>query len=76
MVPADAIATIDGHSVVFVPASEPNSFRSTTIALGRRSGASFEVASGLSEGDEIAVSGAFTLKSASRSGELAKGHEH
>ncbi len=76
VVPADAVATLDGQSVVFVPADEPNSFRPQPIALGRRAGGFFEVRSGLEEGALLAVSGAFTLKSALLSSELSAGHEH
>ncbi len=76
VVPADAVATLDGQTVVFVPADEPNSFRPQPVALGRRAGGFFEVKSGLDEGAAFAVSGAFTLKSALRSGELSEGHEH
>lgn len=76
VVPADAVATLDGQSVVFVPADEPNSFKPEVIELGRRAGAWFEVKSGLQEGAAVAVSGAFTLKSALRSSELSEGHEH
>ncbi len=74
VVPADAVATLDGQTVVFVPADEPNTFRPQPIALGRRAGGFFEVRSGLQEGARLAVSGAFTLKSALRSGELSEGH--
>lgn len=76
VVPADAVATMNGQTVVFVPADEPNSFRPQVIELGRRAGGLFEVRSGLAEGDALAVSGAFTLKSAAQSGELSEGHEH
>lgn len=76
VVPADAVATLDGQTVVFVPADEPNSFRPQPVSLGRRAGGFFEVRSGLNEGAQLAVSGAFTLKSALRSGELSEGHEH
>lgn len=76
VVPADAVATLDGQTVVFVPGDEPNRFRPRAIALGRRAGGFFEVRSGLEEGARIAASGAFTLKSALRSGELSEGHEH
>jgi membrane fusion protein, heavy metal efflux system len=76
VVPADAVATVDGQTVVFVPADEPDSFRPQPVALGRRAGGFFEVRAGLEEGARFAVSGAFTLKSALRSGELSEGHEH
>lgn len=76
VVPADSVATLDGQSVVFVTADEPGSFTPAPILLGRRAGRFFEVRSGLEEGKKLAVSGAFTLKSALRSGELSEGHEH
>lgn len=76
VVPADSVATLEGQTVVFVPAHEPNSFRPRPIALGRRAGGFFEVRSGLEPGARLAISGAFTLKSALRSGELSEGYEH
>lgn len=76
VVPADAVATLDGQTVVFVPADEPGSFTPRPLALGRRAAGLFEVRSGLQEGERYATSGAFTLKSALRSGELSGGHAH
>ncbi len=76
VVPADAVASLDGQSVVFVPADEPGTFRPEVVELGRRAGGWFEVKAGLTEGAPLAISGAFTLKSALRSGELSEGHEH
>lgn len=74
MVPIDAVATIDGQQVVFVPADQPGTFRVQAIRLGRRAGGLYEVRDGLSEGAKVATSGAFTLKSVLKSGELAEGH--
>lgn len=76
VVPADAVATVGGQQVVFVPADEADTFRPQPIELGRRSGGYFEVRSGLAEGATLAISGAFTLKSALQSGELSEGHSH
>lgn len=73
-VPAEAIGTVDGQSVVFVPADAPDTFRMQPVALGRRAGGFFEVRAGLQEGAELATSGAFTLKSALKSSELSEGH--
>ena len=75
-IPTNAIATVDGQDVVFVPADEPNTFKAQPVLLGRRASGFFEVRSGLTEGAQLAVSGAFTLKSALKSGELSEGHEH
>lgn len=74
VVPIDAVATIDGQQVVFVPADEPGTFRVQALRIGRRAGGLYEVRDGLSEGAALAVSGAFTLKSVLKSGELAEGH--
>jgi cobalt-zinc-cadmium efflux system membrane fusion protein len=76
VVPADAVTTLDGQSVVFVPTGQANQFRPEVLELGRRAGAWLEVRSGLTEGSELAVSGAFTLKSALSSRELSEGHDH
>lgn len=74
VVPIDAVASLDGQNVVFVPGDEPNSFKPVPITLGRRAGGWFEVRAGLEEGATIASSGSFTLKSALKSSELAEGH--
>lgn len=74
-VPAQAVATLFGQSVVFVPGSAAGRFRVQPVVLGRRAGGLFEVRAGLAEHQQLAVSGAFSLKSVLRSAELAEGHE-
>jgi len=76
VLPAEAVATLDGRTVAFVHTGEPGHFRPEPISLGRRAGGLFEVRSGLSEGMLVAQSGAFTLKSLLRRGELADDHAH
>lgn len=76
VIPAESVATLNGQTVVFVPADEADTFRARPVALGRRAGAFFEVREGLKEGALVAMTGAFTLKSALQSGELSEGHEH
>jgi cobalt-zinc-cadmium efflux system membrane fusion protein len=71
-VPAAAVATIDGRSVVFVHSGE-RAFEVRAVD-GATSGEWFEVASGLTEGETIAVSGAFVLKSEVLESELAEHH--
>lgn len=75
-VPAEAVATLDGQTSVFVPSDEPNTFRAVPVLLGRRAGPLFEVKSGLDEGAKVVTRGAFTIKSALQSGELSEGHAH
>lgn len=75
-VPIDAVATVEGQTVVFVPADEPETYAPRPVLLGRRAGGFFEVRKGLEDGAAVAVSGAFTLKSALQSSELSEGHAH
>ena len=72
-VPVDAVTTLEGQDVVFVADSEPNTFHPAAVQLGRRAGGYYELRSGLQEGESVAVSGSFTLKSALRQGELSDG---
>lgn len=76
VVPTEAVATLDGQTVVFKPADEPNAFEPNPVRLGRRGGAFYEVLQGVSEGQPIVLSGSFTLKSALESAELSDGHAH
>lgn len=75
VVPAASLARVGGEDVVFVPADEERSYRPIPVRLGRRDGDVVEVLEGLSEGDVIVTSGAFTLRSELSRGELAE-HEH
>lgn len=76
VVPSDAVAIVDGQPTVFVPGDEAGDFSPRDVTLGRHAGAVVEIKAGLVEGQPIAVSGVFTLKSALRSGELSEGHAH
>ncbi|MEB2312057.1 MAG: efflux RND transporter periplasmic adaptor subunit [Sorangiineae bacterium] len=76
VVPVGAVATLGGQTVVFVPAGGDGKFRPQPVRLGRRAGGFFEVRSGLDAGEALAVSAAFTLKSALESEQLSEGHAH
>ncbi|MBZ0120708.1 MAG: efflux RND transporter periplasmic adaptor subunit, partial [Sandaracinaceae bacterium] len=73
-IPTDAVVTLDGQPTVFVPGDEAGAFRPLTVQIGRRAGRFYELRGGLAEGAPVVVAGAFTLKSALRSEELAE-HE-
>lgn len=74
VVPAGALARVGGEDVVFAPADEERTFRPVPVRLGRRDGDVVEVLQGVSEGDVVVTSGAFTLRSELSRGELAE-HE-
>ena len=73
--PTNAVVTIDGASTVFVPGDAEGEFRPVPVRIGRRAGSFYELLEGLDEGAEVVIAGAFTLKSAMSTDELA-GHEH
>ncbi|MGH7796260.1 MAG: efflux RND transporter periplasmic adaptor subunit [Candidatus Binatia bacterium] len=74
MIPSSAIQKIEGKPSVFVQGKD-GSFAKRELDLGREFGNSVEVKAGLKEGEQVVVTGAFTLKS-----ELLKegleGHGH
>jgi cobalt-zinc-cadmium efflux system membrane fusion protein len=74
IIPSSAIQKIEGKPSVFVQGKD-GSFAKRELELGREFGNSVEVKAGLKEGEQVVVTGAFTLKS-----ELLKegleGHGH
>lgn len=75
-VPVDAVATVEGRTVVFTPEDTPGTFVAVPVELGRRAGGHYEVRRGLEEGARLVVAGAFTLKSVMQRSELSEGHHH
>jgi len=72
VVPAEAVQTLEGRSVVFV--AQGKGFRVRPVVPGRMSAGRIEILKGLREGERIAGRGAFLLKA-----ELSKSeaeHEH
>lgn len=76
VIPADAVATVDGQTVAFVQGNEPGAFQPTPVLLGRRAGAFFELKAGLPDSATVALSGGFRLKSVLKSGEIGDDHGH
>ena len=74
-VPKEAVVLLKGDSVVFL-LEEGSEFHPRSIAVGRTYGGWSEVLGGLEEGDAIAVSGTFFLKSLILKSEMGEGHVH
>lgn len=74
--PADAVQTIDGRTVVFVPGEAPGAFERRVVTLGRRRGAQVEIVAGIEPGQAVVVAGGFILKSELMRSELGHGHAH
>ncbi len=81
-VPADALATIGGQQMLFVPVAsakaggEVRSFKPIPVVVGKRAGGMVELVRGVEEGNEVILAGSFTLKSALLASELSEGHVH
>ncbi|MCW9706685.1 efflux RND transporter periplasmic adaptor subunit [Fodinibius salsisoli] len=76
MIPVDAVQTIEGESMVFVPGQEPGSFRATKVMLSTENEGMVEIASGLQPGDRAVIAGAFDLKSALTAQSRSASHSH
>jgi len=77
VVSEEAVQRIEGQTLVFVATGEPGVFRRTFVTLGARARGLVELRDGLAEGDQVVVSGAFTLKSELLRGRLSEGdHAH
>jgi len=60
MIPRDAVQSIEGETVVFVP--EGDAFESVPVVLGRSDRTHVEIEAGLGAGERYVVEGAFALK--------------
>jgi cobalt-zinc-cadmium efflux system membrane fusion protein len=77
VIPYSAVQRIDGQTLVFVATDEPGAFRPAFVTLGARAQDQVEVRDGVTEGDQVVVSGAFTLKSELLAGQISEGeHQH
>ena len=72
-VPVASVTSVEGRDVVFVESGE-RTFELRPVEVGESSGGWIEVRSGLAEGESIAVSGVFTLKSEVLKGGLEEHH--
>ena len=75
-IPKDAVATLEGRTVVFIHTDE--GFEPKTISTGRSDRTHVEVVAGLSAGDSYVAQGAFEIKAIITAGSLGAhaGHGH
>lgn len=71
-VPADAVQTVDGRTVVFV--AENGGFRAMPVLAGRRASGHVEILNGLTGKERVAGTNAFLLKAELAKGEAEHGH--
>ena len=73
-IPADAVALMNGAATVFK--LEGEELHPTAVQIGKTRGAWTEVTGGVAEGDEIAVTNVFQLKSTLLKSQMGEGHGH
>ena len=73
-VPAEAVQTMEGKSVVFVQADKPNEFTAREVESGATEAGRTVIKNGLKPGEKVVVKGAFMVKAQAMKAEL--GHEH
>src|SRR5262249_36602338 len=73
VVPRDAVATVDGRSVVFVRVNH-DTYEARPITVGRSSPLSLEIVSGLAAGEQYVSGNAFLVKAESGKGSASHGH--
>lgn len=76
MIPVDAIQTLDGQRIVFIPTEAPGTFRAVPVETGAEAAGHVEVTAGLLPGDSAVVRGAFELMSAATAGGRSAEHGH
>ncbi|MCS4047617.1 cobalt-zinc-cadmium efflux system membrane fusion protein [Salinibacter ruber] len=77
LISTDAVQTIDGTSMVFVPGEEDGHFRAVEVRLGDESQSGMvELLSGLQPGDTAVTKGAFDLKAALTAQSRSAAHSH
>ena len=76
LVPADAVIIAGNRSVVWVKTGD-GMFEARNVQIGSRFGDTYQILSGLNEGDEIAASGGFLIDSESQlKNGTPTGHQH
>lgn len=74
-VPEEAVQTVEGKPAVFVPVEgEANTFAARPVKRGRTVGGMVPIESGLKDGEQVVVNGAFILKA--DLGKAGAAHEH
>jgi cobalt-zinc-cadmium efflux system membrane fusion protein len=76
LVPVDAVQTIDGQEVVFVPGDEDGAYRALPVVTGDEGDGRVEIRSGIQPGDAVVVAGAFDLKAALTASGRSAAHSH
>lgn len=72
-VPADAVQTLEGRTVVFVLVAD-ETYEARPVTVGRRGGEMVEITAGLSAGERYVSRNAFLVKAEIGKGEAGHGH--
>ncbi len=59
VIPASALQTVGGRTVVFVPTSDPNAYEMRPVRVGPESNGQYQVFEGINVGDRVVTQGSF-----------------
>ncbi|HEA53144.1 hypothetical protein LCGC14_0633690 [marine sediment metagenome] len=76
LVPRDAVQTVEGRDVVFVPGEEQGEYKATPVRIGTEANGWIEIRSGLRSGQPVVAKGAFDLMSALTAKNRSASHGH
>ena len=76
LVPRDAVQTVEGRDVVFVPGEEQGEYKATPVRIGAEANGWIEIRSGLRSGQPVVAKGAFDLMSALTAKNRSASHGH
>ena len=76
LVALDAVQTVEGEAVVFVPGDEARAFRAQPVRTGEEGDGRIEILGGLAPGDRYVARGGFDLMSALTAASRSADHSH
>ena len=76
LVPRDAVQTVEGRDVVFVPGAEWGEYQATPVKIGAEANGWIEIQEGIRSGQVVVANGAFDLMSALTAKNRSASHGH
>ena len=76
LVPRDAVQTVEGRDVVFVPGAERGEYQATPVKIGAEANGWIEIQEGIRSGQVVVANGAFDLMSALTAKNRSASHGH
>lgn len=76
VVPREAVQTLNGKRVLFIPGDRAGEFRAREVKTGETVDGRITIVAGLTPGERVVTRGAFIVKAQTMKGELGHSHAH